>query len=166
MKKFFKLAAIACAAVLFVSCGAKDDKSLIQEVMESYMSASLSMDYAKLKSIVTPESAAAIDQMEQMMKNLPEEAVKAAQEAAKNVKTTFDAESIVINGETATAKLNTMGMDVPMSLKKVDGSWLIDLVGAAGAAAAQEEEEIIESIDSDSTAVEESTEEVEEKVEE
>lgn len=147
MKKIFKLAAIACAAVLFVSCGAKDDKTLVKEVMESYMSASLSMDFATLKSIVTPESVAAIDQMEQAMKNLPEEAVNAAKEASKGI--TLDAESIVVNGEAATANMNAMGMNVPISLKKVDGKWLIDLAPAAPV----QEVEVVDTTAVDTTAV-------------
>ncbi len=153
MKKILKLAAVACAAVLFVSCGAKDDKSLVKEVMESYMSASLSMDYGKLKSLVTPESVASLEQMEEMMKNLPAEAVNAAKEAAKTANISFDAESIVIDGENATANMSTMGMNVPVSLKKVDGKWLIDL--AAAAAGYDVEEVDVET--NDSTDVNDST---------
>ena len=131
MKKILKLAAIACAAVLFVSCGAKDDTTQVKEVVEAYIKASASFDYGKLKSIVTPESVPVLEQAEAMMKDIPEEYKKMAEEAAKSV--TFNAESINVNGDVATASISTMGMEAPIALRKVDGNWLIDM-GGAGAA--------------------------------
>lgn len=159
MKKILKLAAVVCAAVLFVSCGAKDDATQIKEVMETYLSASASFDYAKLKTIVTPESAAQIDGMEKMMKDLPEEYKAMAEEAAKAI--TFNAESISVNGEVASVSLSSMGMDVPFTLKKVDGKWLIDM---AGSVPAVDESDIDFDEDVDADTEEEVVEEEEEVV--
>lgn len=132
MKKFLKLAAVACAAVLFVSCGAKkDDATQIKEVMESYIAASASFDFGKLRSIVTPESKPALEEMERMTNGLPEEYRNAATEAAKAAN--FNAESVKIDGETATASIVVGGMEIPMALRKVDGKWLLDMVGSVPA---------------------------------
>ena len=159
MKKFLNLAAVVCAAMLFVSCGAKDDATQVKEVMETYMKASTSFDYAKLKTIVTPESVAAIDEMEEMMKDIPAEYKKMAEESAKAV--TFNPESIKIEGDVATASVSAMGMDMPITLKKVDGKWLLDLAAMASGSTTTIDEEI--DVDDEGDVEEEV---VEEKVEE
>jgi len=128
MKKILTLVAIACAVALLVSCGTKDDKAQVKEVIEGFMKANASADYDKLKSLVTPESLVMIEQMEDMSKNLSEEAKKIMIDAAKSV--TFDAESIEVgeNAVTATAATRVLGPKTPIALKKVDGKWLIDMV--------------------------------------
>ena len=148
MKKILKLAAIVCAAALFVSCGAKDDATQVKEVMESYLKASVSFDYGKIKSLVTAESVPMIEEAEKYSKDIPEEFKKAMEESAKSM--TFNPESVTINGEVATASISAAGMDMPVTLKKVDGKWLIDM---AAAAPAVDVEEPVDTTAVDSTAV-------------
>jgi len=133
MKKILKLAAIACAAVMFVSCGAKDDKSLVKETLEKYKEAMFSFDYSSLKSLVTEANLPSLEYYKQqadVINALPAEAKKAAVEAAKTtLGFEFDAESITVNENDATATATFMGQSLPIALKKVDGKWLIDGIG-------------------------------------
>lgn len=120
-----KLTVLLCSALLFASCGTEGDKQQIKEVAESYIKAYASFSYAEMKVLVTPESAANVDKNEQMMKSLPEVAKQMAKEAATSDK--LDAESIVVEGETAKALINQTGGSVPFTFKKVEGKWLVDL---------------------------------------
>lgn len=134
MKKILKFAAVLSAVVLFASCGSKDDKTLVKETVDKYLEASISMDYDAMKSLVTKESEPALEYYKQAadaFKALPAEAQKAAKDAAKaaSESITVDAESVKIDGDKATISVNTMGVSAPYALKKVDGKWLIDLMG-------------------------------------
>jgi len=156
MKTILKFATVLSVAILFASCG---DKAQVKEAAESYLKASASYDYATIKQLVTPESLPLIEANEQRINDIPEGYKGLVKEAAKNTYyyTSIDAENITISeaGDAATVPI-TVDIDdysdYTLTLKKVDGKWLIDVIGGAAVDNAVDVEETLEV---DSTAVEE-----------
>lgn len=114
MKKIVVLVLIAAFAVLSVSCGASGGPEDVAMQFATHMT---SGDFEKAAELSTPETRELINFLAMMSGD--------ENPSENNAKITHV--STDIDGETATVVITAGGEEQTLSLKKIEGNWLVDL---------------------------------------
>lgn len=131
MKNIFKLATILAAFLLLVSWTKSNDKTEIEKLINTYLKASVSLDYAKMKSLVTPDAIHMIEEAEQLVSEVPEDYKQAMMAVLESI--IIDPDKIEVSDNSAKATISAMGSESLIYFKKINGKWLVDVLNTSDA---------------------------------